>query len=80
MAKKEEGTVGMNGAIKPTATKVKTNNMACRIVTLDTIPTTAVLILLPRACLWIRIITHLKEDKRVYEEEEKRNCQETESY
>ena len=33
MAKKEEGTVGMNGAYKPTATKVKGNDMASGIVT-----------------------------------------------
>ena len=59
MAKKEEGTVGRNGAIKPTATKVKGNDMASGIVTDDTIPSAAVLILLPRPCLWIRIKTHL---------------------
>ena len=33
MVKKEEGTVGMNGANKPTATKVKGNAMASGIVT-----------------------------------------------
>ena len=60
MAKKEEGTVGRKGAIKPTATKVKGNDMASGIVTDDTIPSAAVLILLPRPCLWIRIFT----DKR----------------
>ena len=57
MAKKEEGTVGRKGARKPTATKVKGNDMASGIVTDDTIPSAAVLILLPRPCLWIRIIT-----------------------
>ena len=57
MAKKEEGTVGRNGAIKPTATKVKGNDMESGIVTDDTIPSAAVLILLPRPCLWIRIFT-----------------------
>ena len=53
MAKKEEGTVGMNGAIELTATEVKAKNMACGFVTHDAIPRTAVLILLPRGCLWI---------------------------
>ena len=53
MGKKEEGIVGMNGAIKPAATEVKANNMACGFVTHDAIPSTAVLILLPRGCLWI---------------------------
>ena len=33
MGKKEEGAVGMNGAIEPTATEVKANNMACCFVT-----------------------------------------------
>ena len=47
MGKKEEGTVGMNGAIEPTATEVEANNMACCLVTHDPIPTTAVLIHLP---------------------------------
>ena len=70
MAKKEEGTVGMNGANKRTATKVKGNDMASGIVTDDTIPSAAVLILLPRPCLWIRIFTKRKrsitiERKRV---------------
>ena len=70
MAKKEEGTVGRKGARKPTATKVKGNDMASGIVTDDTIPSAAVLILLPRPCLWIRIFTHKKgsisiERKRV---------------
>ena len=60
MAKKEEGTVGRKGARKPTASKVKGNDMASGIVTDDTIPSAAVLILLPRPCLWIRIFT----DKR----------------
>ena len=59
MGKKEEGAVGMNGAIKPAATEVEANNMACCLVTHDPIPTTAVLILLPRGCLWIGNITHL---------------------
>ena len=59
MGKKEEGTVGMNEAIKPAATEVEANNMACGFVTHDPIPATAVLILLPRGCLWIRIITHM---------------------
>ena len=53
MGKREEGTVGMNGAIEPTATEVEANNMACGLVTHDPIPTTAVLIFLPRGCLWI---------------------------
>ena len=53
MRKKEEGTVGMNGAIEPTATEVEANNMASGLVTHDPIPTTAVLIFLPRGCLWI---------------------------
>ena len=57
MAKKEEGTVGRKGARKPTATKVKGNDMASGIVTDDTIPSAAVLILLPRPCLWIRNFT-----------------------
>ena len=52
-AKTEEGTVGMNGASKPAAAKVEPNNMACDLVTNDAIPSTAVLILLPRGCLWI---------------------------
>ena len=60
MAKKEEGTVGMNGARKATASKVKGNDMASGIVTDDTIPIAAVLILLPRPCLWIRITTTQK--------------------
>ena len=59
MGKREEGTVGMNGAPEPTATEVKANNMACGFVTHDAIPSTAVLILLPRGRLWIRIITHM---------------------
>ena len=59
MGKKEEGAVGMNGGIKPAATEVKANNMASCFVTHDAIPSTAVLILLPRGCLWIRIITHM---------------------
>ena len=59
MGKKEEGAVGMNGAIKPAATEVEANNMACGFVTYDAIPSTAVLILLPRGCLWIRIMTHM---------------------
>ena len=58
MGKKEEGTVGMNRAIKPAATEVKANNMACGFVTDDAIPSTAVPILLPRGCLWIRNITN----------------------
>ena len=58
MAKKEEGTVGRKEARKPTATKVKGNDMASGIVTDDTIPSAAVLILLPRHSLWIRIFTH----------------------
>ena len=53
MEKKEEGTAGMNGAIEPAATEVKANNMASGLVTHDAIPSTAVLILLPRGCLWI---------------------------
>ena len=61
MAKKEEGTVGRKGARKPTATKVKGNDMASGIVTDDTIPSAAVLILLPRPCLWIRIKTHRRK-------------------
>ena len=70
MAKKEEGTVGRKGARKPTASKVKGNDMASGIVTDDTIPSAAVLILLPRPCLWIRITTTPKrsdtmERKRV---------------
>ncbi|KAF3950686.1 hypothetical protein CMV_023590 [Castanea mollissima] len=65
MAKKEEGTVGRNGAIKPTATKVKGNDMASGIVTDDTIPSAAVLILLPRPCLWIRIFTKRKRSKTI---------------
>ena len=70
MAKKEEGTVGRKGAIKQTATKVKGTDMASGIVTDDTIPSAAVLILLPRPCLWIRIFTKRKrrgtmERKRV---------------
>ena len=60
MVKKEEGTVGRNGARQLTATKVKTTNKECGIVTLDTVPTTTILILLPRDYLWIRIITHMK--------------------
>ena len=60
MAKKEEGTVGRKGARKPTASKVKGNDMASGIVTDDTIPSAAVLILLPRHSLWIRIFTHRK--------------------
>ena len=66
MAKKEEGTVGRKGAKKQTATKVKGNDMASGIVTDDTIPSAAVLILLPRPCLWIRITTTKSiERKRV---------------
>ena len=70
MAKKEEGTVGRKGARKPTASKVKGNDMASGIVTEDTIPSAAVLILLPRHSLWIRITTTPKrsdtmERKRV---------------
>ena len=53
MGKKEEGTVGMNGTIEPTATEDKANNMASGLVTHYAIPSTAVLILLPRGCLWI---------------------------
>ena len=53
MAKKKEATVGMNGAIKPATTEVKANYMACGFVTHDAIPSTAVLIFLPRGCLWI---------------------------
>ena len=70
MAEKEESTVGINGTRKPTASKVKGNDMASGIVTDDTIPSAAVLILLPRPCLWIRIQTKRKssitmERKRV---------------
>ena len=71
MAKKEEGTVGRNGAIKPTATKVKGNDMASGIVTDDTIPSAAVLILLPRPCLWIRI-TNTQKRRRSISIERKR--------
>ena len=53
MGKKEEGTVGMNGAIEPTATEDEANNMASGLVTHYAIPSTAVLILLPRGYLWI---------------------------
>jgi hypothetical protein len=59
MAKKEEATVGMNGAIKPAASKVEANDMACCFVTLDPIPTTALLILHPRGCRWRRTFTHI---------------------
>ena len=59
MAKKEEATVGMNGAFKLAATKVEANDMACCFVTLDPIPTTTLLILHPRGCLWIRSFTHI---------------------
>ena len=53
MGKKEEATVGMNRAIKLATTKVKANNMACGFVRHDAIPSIAVLIFLPRGCLWI---------------------------
>ena len=59
MAKKEEATVGMNGAFKLAATKVEANDMACCFVTLDPIPTTTLLILHPRGCLWRRTFTHI---------------------
>ena len=71
MAKKEEGTVGRKGARKPTASKVKGNDMASGIVTDDTIPSAAVLILLPRPCLWI-IITTTRKMRRIVSNEKKR--------
>ena len=76
MAKREKGAIGMDGSMKPTATKVNTNDMTCHCVTGDPTPSTTICTHFPRI-LWririhITIITRIADIKRVSEMEQSR--------
>ena len=77
MAKREKGGIGMDGTIKPTATKVDSNDMTCHRITGDPIPPTTICTHFPRILRRIRIhitviIRIIADRKRVSEMEQSR--------